>query len=335
MSRIGLLSIVFISGLFLFSCQENEPVAFASLEEMSSEAKNFFGMRSSSAKSMEATGNSMVNRSFQTTMRGSLGSSNGFVTGESKDSTIVSDPFPWVSCAVTTQIENSDGSTTYTTDYGDGCYEGYGDYKYFMRGKYWYNWKYQESKQGAIHYYSYFSRSRTENYGGEYYFEGDTVKWISNGRSTYFGDSKYDTVKQTFSGYYAYSDTSEHVYDGMLYKYKSVGRTSYDDKKSVTNPNVYEYTTGKEFYRSTVLSPLVSDYTCAQVYPMIADDSRRMWYPSYVSGRERIEYERDGQAGKFEIDYGDGECDFIVFIYENGKVFRVDMSKDYAIFTKG
>jgi hypothetical protein len=60
-----------------------------------------------------------------------------------------------------------------------------------------------------------------------------------------------------------------------------------------------------------------------------------MWWPSYVSGREMVEYDRDGKAGKFEIDYGDGECDFIIFIYENGKVFRIDMSKDYEIFTKG
>jgi len=324
-----------LSALFLISCTDNDPVAFSDLNEMSSEARSFFGMRGNSAKSMEATGNSMINQSYRTTMKSLDGGSGISIGGVSSDSSIISDPFPWVSCATTTQTENADGSITYTTDYGDGCLEGYGDYKYLMFGKFSYLWKYNESKQGTIVGYSYYSRSRTENYGGEYYYEGDTIKWLSNGRSTYSGDSKYDTVKQIFSGSYSYSDTSDYTYDGLTYRYKSSGKTSYDNKKTITSANSYEYRTQTEFYRSTVLSPLVSDYSCMTAMPYVRAESRMMWWPSYVSGREMVEYERDGKAGKFEIDYGDGECDFIIFIYENGKVFRIDMSKDYEIFTKG
>ena len=324
-----------LSALFLISCTDSDPVAFSDLNEMSSEARSFFGMRGNSAKSMEATGNSMINQSYRTTMKSLDGGSGISIGGVSSDSSIISDPFPWVSCATTTQTENADGSITYTTDYGDGCLEGYGDYKYLMFGKFSYLWKYNESKQGAIVSYSYYSRSRTENYGGEYYYDGDTIKWLSNGRSTYSGDSKYDTAKQIFSGSYSYSDTSDYTYNGLTYRYKSSGKTSYDNKKTITSANSYEYRTQSEFYRSTVLSPLVSDYSCMTAMPYVRAESRMMWWPSYVSGREMVEYERDGKAGKFEIDYGDGECDFIIFIYENGKVFRIDMSKDYEIFTKG
>lgn len=324
-----------LSALFLTACTDNDPVAFSDLSEMSTEAKGFFGMRGNSAKSMEATGNSMINQSFNTTMK-SLGGGTGVSTGGfASDSVIISDPLPWVSCAKTTQTENPDGSTTYTTDYGDGCLEGYGDWQYLMFGKFSYVWKYNETRQGTVVGYTYYSRSRTENYGGEYYYNGDTVKWLSNGRSTYSGTSKYDTAKQIFSGSYSYSDTSDYTYGGLKYFYKSSGKTTYDNKKTVTNANSYEYRTQNEFYRSTVLSPLVSDYSCMSIMPNVRAESRMMWWPSYVSGRERIEYERDGKSGQFEIDYGDGECDFIVFIYENGKVFRVDLSKDYEIFTKG
>lgn len=320
--------------IFMSSCSENDPVAFSDLDELSSEARSFFGMRGGAAKTMEAGGNSMINQSFRSTMR-SVGGEVGISPVVTGDSSIVSDPFPWESCATNTQIENADGSTTYTTDYGTGCLEGYGDYKYLMFGKYSYNWKYKETWQGSVMSSSYYSRSRTDGYGGEYYYEKDTVKWISNGRSTYSGESKYDTVKQTFSGTYAYSDTSDYTYDGLTYRYKSTGKSSYDDKKSVTNANVYEYMTEDEFYRSTVLSPLVTDYSCMVDMPMVKADVRMMWWPTYSKGRERIEYDRGGKSGSFEIDYGDGECDTIIFIYENGKVFRVDMSTDYNIFSKG
>ena len=324
----GLLFILFAS------CMDSDPVAFSDLDELSSEARSFFGMRGESAKSMEAGGNRIINQSFKTTMR-SLGGDMGGSIGLAGDSSITADPLPWESCATITQTENPDGSTTYTTDYGKGCLEGYGDYKYLMFGKYSYDWKYNETRQGTVVSYAYFSRSRTENYGGEYYYDGDTSKWISNGRSTYSGQSKYDTAKQIFSGSYSYSDTSQYTYDGITYNFKSSGKSFYDDKKSVTSANAYEYRSSLEFYRSTVLSPLVSDYSCTTYMPAVKADVRMMWWPSYVSGRERIEYERDGKAGKFEIDYGDGECDAIIFIYENGKVFRIDLNKDYEYFNKG
>ncbi|MFM7327440.1 MAG: hypothetical protein ACKO3B_01770 [Bacteroidota bacterium] len=331
--------ILMAAGLMFFSisCVNEDPVAFAPLDELSKEARGFFGVQNGYSKATQAAGNSMVNQSYRTNLK-TLSGSGIAATGDVKgDSTIVSDPIPWVSCAVNTQMQNDDGSITYTVDYGDGCTEGYGDYKYFMFGKYAYTWKSSESRKGAVISYDYFSHGRTDGYGGIYYFEKDTVKWATNGRSYYDGSSTYDTLKQTFSSRYSYSDSSEYTYNGIAYRSRAMGKSSYDEKKSVVEYNVKEYRNGPEFYRNTVLRPLIAYNDCIAGWGNMkpAADSRMMWWPAWVSGRERIEYERDGKTGMFEIDYGDGTCDSIILIYENGKVFKVDMGTDFGIFTKG
>ena len=320
-------------GLALGSCSDSDNIPIGNLEDLSEEAKGFFSLRNNASKSMDVGGSSAINKSFQSTIQ-SMGGSGALIFEKTGDSTLVSDPIGWTTCAAITQTENPDGSVTYITDYGNGCTEGYGEYAYLMFGKYSYTWKYTESKSGSQIKTTYFSRNRTDGYGGEYYYEGVTNRWKSNGRSTYSGESIYDTAKQTFLGKYTYSDTSDYTYNGVTYLYKSMGTSSYDEKKSVTNTNIYEYKTSKEFYRSTVLKPLVSDYNCFADASVIKAESI-MWWPSYVSGREKIEYERDGKSGQFEIDYGSGECDSIVLIYENGKVFKLDLSKDYELFNKG
>ena len=312
-----------------------EPVALAPLEELSEQARSFFGVRNGYSRSTQAAGNSMVNQSYRTNMKSLEASGISTPVTIQGDSSITIDPMPWVSCAVNTQVENDDGSTTYIVDYGDGCLEGYGDYKYLMFGKYAYTWKQNESRKGSVITYDYYSRYRSDGHGGEYYYEKDTMRWVSNGRSVYQGQSTYDTLKQTFTGNYSWSDSSEYQYDGTIYRSRSMGKSSYDEKRSVMNYNTYEYRTGSEFYRSSVLRPLVSNNDCMSRMAMVKTDSRMMWWPSWVSGRERIEYERDGKSGMFEIEYGDGECDFIIHIYENGKVFKVDMGADYGWFTKG
>jgi len=316
----------------LVSCSDADSVPFGNPEDLSEEAKSFFSMRNGAAKSMGAAGTSAINKSFQSTIE-SIGGSGVLTFGKLEDSTLVSSPIPWSTCAKITQSDNPDGSTTYSTDYGTGCKEGYGDYTYLMCGKFVYTWKYTESRSGSEIKTSYFSKNRSDGYGGEYYYEGDTIRWKTNGRSTYNGESKYDTARQTFSGKYAYSDTSDYTYNGIEYRYKSIGTSSYDEKKSITLTNIYEYQTLKEFYKSTVVKPLVSDYSCYGPVT-IAKAEASMW-PNYVSGKEIIEYDKNGKSGKFEIDYGNGECDAIVIIYENGSAYKIDLSKDYTLFTRG
>ena len=56
-----------------------------------------------------------------------------------------------------------------------------------------------------------------------------------------------------------------------------------------------------------------------------------VFWLTYVSGHEVIQYRQDGQEGSFEIDYGIGECDNRITIIENGKVISIDLAKDRAL----
>ena len=72
------------------------------------------------------------------------------------------------------------------------------------------------------------------------------------------------------------------------------------------------------------------DYSCYSTRSLQADFC---WFFTYVSGRERIRYKDGDVEGTFEIDYGDGKCDNIITIYEDGKVTVVDLSKDWYTAT--
>ena len=334
--------VILASILLAIGCADNDP-SFNSLEELSPEAKAFLGMRNGANQALSAAGNSnpataSINKSYQGAYNSYATVSGAEGVSENTDTTVI-EPYPypgWESCANITQTINPDGSTTTTTDYGDGCEEGNEYYKYFMHGKNIYTYKYGQTQSGSVFKYTYFTRYRSENFGGKYYYESDTSEWVSNGRSTYSGESQYDSLDHSFSGYYAHSDTSEYTYDDITYIYKSIGETMYDDHKSVVEASNYEYSYGGDFYKSEVLIPLVTDYTCMS--PSMGGVNGGMMMPywsTYVSGRERIQFKQGDSEGNFEIDYGNGACDNIIVIYENGKVFSVDLSKDYAMLKGG
>jgi hypothetical protein len=115
------------------------------------------------------------------------------------------------------------------------------------------------------------------------------------------------------------------------YEYKSTGNSSYDEKGWLVPQNDYEYKEGDDFYSSKVTKALFSDYTCnSEQSSLIATDY--IWVP--VSGREKINYKREGKEGSFEIDYGNGECDNIIYIIENGKRIKVDLGSGWLAANK-
>ncbi len=324
-SAIRLFFLSAFSLLLTYSCKENDQGP-SPLSELSNEAKAFLGLRGGANQAMSASGNAIINKSFQ-------GAYNGYASGSGvagvsvdPDSTVVG-PYPWQTCADVTEINNPDGSVTVITDYGDGCDEGSGEYHYFMHGKYTYTYKYEQSQSGSVFKYTYLNHNSAENYGGRYYFNNDSSEWLTNSHSMYSGESEYDTVNQKFSGFYAYSDTSEYEYDHVAYTSQSQGKATYNEKKSVFDINNYQYSFGNNYYKSTMLKSLVMDYTC---FSMMTDMMMAPFWSTYVSGRERIQYKQDGESGEFEIDYGDGTCDNIIEIFENGKVFKIDLTADYA-----
>lgn len=325
-----------LSALILFSCQESEP-RLGDLSELSPEARKFFGLQGSAQMSSRAAGSSgadMINRSFSAAK--AENPSISLAGSSSSDSTIApTDPIQWVTCAIITETNNPDGTTTTITDYGDGCNEGYGDYQYIMRGKITFTYRNDQSKKGSVITNRYYNRNKLENYGGTYIYNGDTSTWENNGRSTYYIYSDYDTAKQTYSGNYTWSDSSKYGYAmrGQItetYVSNTYGEVVYNEKKSVTSSSRTEYFTGPDSYSTTVIVPLVMDYSCNPWSLVSKSETMRCIMPfTYVSGRQRIEYVQNGVSGSFEVDYGNGDCDSIITIYENGKVFKIDVFADY------
>jgi hypothetical protein len=139
--------------------------------------------------------------------------------------------------------------------------------------------------------------------------------------------SSYDTEQQKFSGAYSYNDTSIYVYGGTHYQYKSKGKSNYDELGWVVEENDYEYGDGTDYYRSSVVEPLVSNSSCNVFREGELVISTYVWVA--VSGREVVQYKQGDKEGTFEIDYGNGECDNIIYITENGIRVKVDLGSGW------
>jgi len=339
MLKINKTLLAFASLAFVaMGCDNNETEAPKG--ELSDFALKFVGIRLGSSQSQSDAEGAAINNSFQNMM----GLNNGRILGDStngggdgdgdgwtgEDSLLYEDP--WVSCAVITYSENADGSTTTIVDYGDdGCEEGYGDYKYFMHGRYESTYKYTSDQNGSQYTDTYFYKTIYDNYGG-HYGEDKSYAWGMDGNSSYAGSSSYNYETNEFSGHYSYSDTSLYSYDNTSYNYKSKGRSSYSQLGWTTEESNYEYSDGTNYYSAEVITPLVSKYNCASDGGTSPNDGAYdmayyVWIP--VSGREVISYYQDGVEGTFEINYGNGECDNILYVTENGVTVEVDLGELY------
>jgi hypothetical protein len=110
-----------------------------------------------------------------------------------------------------------------------------------------------------------------------------------------------------------------------MYAYKGVSKSSYTEKKYVIEQNSSAYNNGSDYYKTQVLAPLVMRYDCYNKWTDAITTDYLYW--TYVSGREFIRYKQGDQEGSFEINYGNGECDNIIIIIENGKYVEVDLGK--------
>jgi hypothetical protein len=312
--------------LMLGACSDQGEVVQG---ELSPFAAQYLNLRNGGQESALRQQNQAVNRSFSN-LQGAYRESSGSEPGDSGDgdSTVWVDPWMWETCAEITETKNDDGSITVTYDYGEGCEEGWGDYKYIMYGRYSTTSRYTNVWEGSKARDSYYFKTLYEDYGGRNYY--DSSEWSLDGNSEYAGESYYDTTDFSFGGWYEWNDRTSYAYNKEQYTYTSNGQNRYSNKGSVTERAEYEYTTGPDYYyKSTVLEPLVSDYTCNTVFYRAVeegdDDRISLWVYSYVSGVEKVDYRSDGKSGSFVIDYGDGECDNIIYVTENGVTVRVDL----------
>jgi hypothetical protein len=294
------------------------------VKDLSPYAQKFLGLNTgginasnSRAAAINQSYNGAINTA-QTLSGNTSGSSDSSVVGE-----------PWHTCATVTETDNPDGSHTITYDYGLGCNDGYGDFKNFVMGKTIQTSLYNAQHSGSLITSTYAYQYQYINYGGRTYYNNDSTEWGLNGKSSYSGVYSYDSVTYAFSGWYNYSDTTDYHYGKDTYSYKTLGKSTYDKDKAVTDKNDYEYTNGDNYYKAVVTVPLVSSYTCYQNTALTG--TMMAYWITYVSGHEIIQYRQDGQEGTFEIDYGNGECDNIIIVIENGKRVVVDLTRDYPV----
>lgn len=264
-----------------------------------------------------------INQSF------SILFNTGSPGGRISDTTLIE--YPWT-CAKISEIKHDDGSVTTIYDYGEGCEDGSGDYTYFMHGKYTSTYKYTDSRSGSIIKNTYSYISEYDNYGGSYNNNQNT--WLMDGFGRSAGESEYDSINQTFSGAYAYESEATYQYDTINYYYKNKSSTRYSQDKYILESSETNYTYGNDYYKSKVLEPLVSDYSCYTQYwsgtdrTLSAISACYIWV-TFVKGRERVQYKNGDEEGSFEVNYGDGDCDNLVIIYENGKFNVVDLGKGW------
>jgi hypothetical protein len=317
-------------------------------DELSEFAMNYLTMRAGSQSAQLDRQEGALNQSFQNLFGNYMGMVRGRIAEDSTgntepgnpgDSTVWDYPSdtviyedPWISCATITETVNEDGSVTTITDYGDGCEEGYSDWKYRMWGAVISTYLYNSTFNGSVFKDVYYFDSEYDHYGGYYYY--DSSEWEMNGTSHYEGESTYDTTNWSFSGWSAYEDHTIYRWNETAYEYNGEGKFTYDNHLWVTEYSDYEYTTGDDYYyKTSVLEPLVIDYSCT--FPDHAnglavsgtDSNFCLLIPIYISGVERIQYRQDGEAGDFIIDYGDGECDYIIKVTENGKTVTVNLAE--------
>jgi hypothetical protein len=326
-----------VAAVTIFSC-ENESDNKGSFKDLSDEAKSYLRMSHGNSVATDGLNStyrpgSPMNVSFQGLYNMAKGINNGRMAGDSSttqsDTTIYSDP--WITCGQITTSAGQDGSVTTTYDYGDGCEQGNSTYKYWMKGKYSYTYLNNYVQNGSSFKDTYSYSNSFDNYGGTYYYDNDSTVWLTNGTSNMQGESTYDTAAQTFTGNYTSDYNFTYVWNNVNYAYSGSGKSYYSTNQFVEEKNVYSYSDGDNYYKSEVIEPLVMQYDCnTNRGSLIPVDV--LYYWTYVSGKEVVHYKQDGKEGAFEIDYGNGSCDNIVTVIEDGKRVDVDLS-NAAIYT--
>ena len=306
----------------LSRCAENEDLN--DIGQLSDEVRTFLAMRLNRASQFESVAASLINRSFNTVSGNYSG--NGRIES---DSALISEPWGGEPCAVFTETENEDGSLTIIRDYGDGCQVGQDGFEYWMFGRLTETFRYIHRLTGTRYRSEYFSHVDYDHYGGRY---SDDYTWIINGITNYNGWSEWDTITYQFNGSFTENSNLISKYGDWEYSYSSEGVSHFDDSRwEQASGGFYQYAEGDNFYRSDILKKLVMRFDCTsddRLVPLV-------WGMTYVSGLEKISYCQNGKTGEFMIDYGNGECDNLIYIIENGKRIRIKVDSLWTIFSGG
>lgn len=320
-----LYAFIIVWACILTRCTDSEEPGII---QLSDEARAFLSMRLSRSAQFEATAAGLINRSF------GIVSGERFSGGRAQndpegDSTLLDDPWSWDTCAEVTETENEDGSVTVVRDYGEGCEEGWEGFKYRMFGKLTETYRYLNTISGTKYRSDYFNNVLYDGYGGRY---SDDFTWLIDGATHYNGWCEWDTVTYKFSGAFSESSNLTSRYGDWEYSYSSEGTSVFDDHRWEQAAGGFNrYAEGDNYYRSDIIKKLVMRFDC----PSNDRIGLMVFGMTYVSGVEKVSYEQNGKSGEFIIDYGNGECDDVIYIIENGKRIRIKMDNLWTILSGG
>lgn len=304
----------------LVSCQEDATPSGDGLDAVSKGAAVKSALKvMSNTKALERLGfgassmmNSEMGMSAARTQSGARKLSTARTTNDSTEME-EHETCEWTTCATESFVENADGSYTWTLDYGpDGCEEN----DYFMKGKLVETYAEDGNKfSGTIEFFDF----------------GDEFS-IQNGKQIFSGTWEDSGNLEDSTGW-AYAGTYEHEED-LVYTYKddeveetytvvSSGKQSYDKTGFTVTQEEYTYTASNgESFSGSVTSPLFYSYACES-------EDENSYIFVYVSGAEAYTYEDSEGSGQFAIDYGNGACDNMVTITENGESYEIDLGKEW------
>ncbi len=309
--------IAFLGILPIVSCNKENPIN----EDEKTSLERYLEFRTK----MNASGGSTDQSSeFMTVIGASQLYNKSLKLKSQKGDDIVTDSVPsdttdyweYWTCATVTETDNGDGTFTTIYDYGDGCDE----YGSMTKGKITYIWSNEGneyySKVIYDHYYSY---GMEMNGFSEYTFTSDENSYFEEGDS---GDSTVSIGIFYWSGTSTGKDNITMVFDsGEKYSYISNFSNKWENSSYTVLVGEYYYKSeldGYE-YHYNVTNPLVYNYECPNT-----------WVP--VSGVETIYYKDSTETYSFLISYGDGACDNLAVIIENGQISVVDFGELLYIY---
>jgi hypothetical protein len=225
-----------------------------------------------------------------------------------------------ITCAIVTESDNEDGTHTTVFDYGDGCDE----YGSLFKGKISYIWKNDNNNYySEVIYDHYYAYGVEMNGVSVYSFTSDGNSYYSAGRGEVYNDSTVTIMPVEFN----WSGTSTG-HDEITMVYDDGNRTFYrSDYSNIWDSLSYKVLQGEYYYKSQsdnyeyhflVTEPLITDYSCTN-----------SWVP--VSGVENITTTENGETEEYSLDYGDGTCDNLAELTQNGETSVIDFGELYKI----
>jgi hypothetical protein len=218
-------------------------------------------------------------------------------------------------CAKVTEFVNEDGTNTTIYDYGDGCDE----FGYMTKGKITYIWSNIENNYySKVLYENYYCYGMEMNGFSEYSFTSDGNSYFRYDSTGFLDDSSTTpNIVYNWSGSCSGKENITMKYDsGEKYAYTSNYSNKWENSTYTILEGEYTYTSDPDGYNYhyLVTTPLVYNYDCPNTWVA-------------VSGVETIHYNDLTKTYDFIIDYGNGSCDNLATITENGETSTIDFGE--------